>query len=185
MKHSSSQEFWRYWDNQRGDGLAPDRSDFDPAPMRHLLGDVFVLSCDQSGGYPFRVAGTRVCALLGRDMKGRSFANLFRGKDSREMEDILDIVSEEILPTVAGVEAISDNGSSVPLELLLLPFGARAHSPLSLTGLLVPLAECHGQLRDFHLTSWRHIAARQKSLVPRRLRKWPIARGFMIYEGLL
>src|SRR3954465_12261082 len=30
-------------------------------------GDVFVLSYDAGAGYPFRVAGTRVCALLGCD----------------------------------------------------------------------------------------------------------------------
>ena len=38
-----------------------------PGAVRELLGDIFVLSYDNAAGYPFRVAGTRVSALLGRD----------------------------------------------------------------------------------------------------------------------
>ncbi len=48
-----------------------------PDAVRELLGDIFVLSYDAAAGYPFRVAGTRVCALLGCDLKDRSFSALF------------------------------------------------------------------------------------------------------------
>ena len=63
MKHPSNREFFAYWDQKRGDGRAPDRTDIEPGAVRGLLGDIFVLSYDASAGYPFRVAGTRVCAL--------------------------------------------------------------------------------------------------------------------------
>ncbi len=69
MKHPSSREFFAYWDAKRGDARAPDRSEIEPGAVRELLGDIFVLSYDNEAGYPFRVAGTRVCALLGRDLK--------------------------------------------------------------------------------------------------------------------
>ena len=77
MKHPSSREFFAYWDAKRGDARAPDRSEIDPGAVRELLGDIFVLSYDNEAGYPFRVAGTRVCALLGRDLKEPSFSALF------------------------------------------------------------------------------------------------------------
>src|SRR5436190_1045923 len=77
MKHPSSREFYAYWDKARGDAPAPDRSEIEPGAVRELLGDVFVLSYDAGAGYPFRVAGTRVCALLGCDLKDRSFSALF------------------------------------------------------------------------------------------------------------
>ena len=184
MKHPSSREFFAYWDEKRGPARAPDRSEIEPGAVRELLGDIFVLSFDPAGGYPFRVAGTRVCALLGCDQKGQSFSALFKPESRREIEDIIGIVAEEMLAAVAGITAIADDGSLAHLELLLLPFNARAHTPLSLTGLLAPFESEHSQLKDFKLTSWRYLGHQPEKFVPRALRKLAVARGFMVYEGL-
>jgi hypothetical protein len=184
MKHPSSREFFAYWDEKRGDARAPDRSEIEPGAVRELLGDIFVLSYDGAAGYPFRVAGTRVCALLGCDLKDRSFSALFAPGGRREIEDIIAVVSEEMLAAVAGITATSQDGAPAHLELLLLPFTARAHTPLSLTGLLAPFESDRGLLRDFKLTSWRYLGHQPQKIVPRALRKLAIARGFMVYEGL-
>jgi hypothetical protein len=184
MKHPSSREFFAYWDDKRGGARAPERSEIEPSAVRELLGDIFVLSYDAAAGYPFRVAGTRVCALLGCDLKDRSFSALFEPEGRREIEDIIAVVSEEMLAAVAGITATSQDGSRAHLELLLLPFNTRAHTPLTLTGLLAPFGNNHGVLRDFQLTSWRYLGHQPQKLLPRALRKLAVARGFMVYEGL-
>jgi hypothetical protein len=183
MKHPSNREFFAYWDGKRAHARAPDRSDIDPNAVRELLGDIFVLSYDHEIGFPFRVAGTRVCALLGRDLKDQSFSALFATESRREIEDIITYVAEEMLPAIAGLTATAEDGSRAHLELLLLPFNNRAHAPVSLTGLLAPFESELTTLRDFELTSWRYLHQPEK-LVPRALRKLAIARGFMVYEGL-
>jgi hypothetical protein len=183
MKHPSSREFFAYWDERRGDARAPDRSEIEPDAVRELLGDIFVLSYDGGAGYPFRVAGTRVCALLGCDLKDRSFSALFTPDGRRAIEDTIAVVAEEMLAAVAGITATSQDGSPAHLELLLLPFNTRAHAPISLTGLLAPFENSHGALGKLALTSWRYLHLPQK-FVPRTLRKLAIARGFMVYEGL-
>jgi hypothetical protein len=184
MKHPSTREFFAYWDERRGGARAPDRSEIEPGAVRELLGDIFVLSYDATVGHPFRVAGTRVCALLGCDLKDRSFSALFAPEARREIEDIITVVSEEMLVAVAGISATCEDGSAAHLELLLLPFSARAHAPLSLTGLLAPFESGSHLLRDFKLTSWRYLGHPPQKLVPRALRKLKIAHGFMVYEGL-
>ena len=184
MKHPSTREFFAYWDEKRGDARAPDRSEIEPGAVRELLGDIFVLSYDATSGHPFRVAGTRVCALLGCDLKDRSFSALFAPDTRREIEDIITVVSEEMLAAVAGITATAEDGSPAHLELLLLPFNARAHTPISLTGLLAPFENDHSLLRDFRLTSYRYLDQPPQKLVPRALRKLAVARGFMVYEGL-
>jgi len=184
MKHPSNREFFAYWDEKRGSARAPERSEIEPSAVRELLGDIFVLSYDSAAGYPFRVAGTRLCALLGCDLKDRSFSAMFAPDARREIEDIITVVAEEMLAALAGITATSEDGSPAHLELLLLPFSARAHMPLSLTGLLAPFESGHGVLRDFRLTSWRYLAHPPQKLVPRALRKLAVARGFMVYEGL-
>src|SRR3954469_16911134 len=171
MKHPSSREFFAYWDDKRGTARAPDRSEIEPGAVRELLGDIFVLSFDPPGGYPFRVAGTRVCALLGCDQKGQSFSALFKSQSRREIEDVIGIVAEEMLAAVAGITASAEDGSSAHLELLLLPFNNRAHTPLSLTGLLAPLGDEPHVVKDFTLTSWRYIGQTRQRFGPRILRK--------------
>ena len=181
MKHPSSREFYAYWDEKRGDARAPDRSEIEPGAVRDLLGDIFVLSYDSAAGFPFRVAGTRVCALLGRDLKDHGFSALFAPESRREIEDIVAVVAEETLAAVAGITAIAEDGRPVHLELLLLPFNTRAHTPLSLTGLLAPFEREHQKLGDLKLTSWRYIGQQPQVWFARKL---AVARGFMVYEGL-
>ncbi|HET7887323.1 MAG TPA: PAS domain-containing protein [Bradyrhizobium sp.] len=183
MKHPSNQQFFAYWNEKRGEARAPDRGDFNPDAIRRLLGDIFVLACDEASGYPFRVAGTRLCALLGRDVKDQSFPALFGSDSRRDIKDIVTAVTEEMLPAVAGITAASAEGQA-HLELLLLPFNHRAHVPLSMTGLLAPFETGHTRLKDFELTSWRYIHPPSERLVPRALRKLRLARGLMVYEGL-
>jgi len=184
MKHPSSREFYAYWDAKRGVARAPDRGEIEPGAVRELLGDIFVLSYDSVAGYPFRVAGTRVCALLGGDLKDQSFSALFAPDGRREIEDIVAVVVEEMLAAIAGVTAVAEDGTLAHLELLLLPFNARAHAPISLTGLLAPFESDHQKLSDFKLTSWRYLGHQPQRLLPRALRKLAAARGFMVYEGL-
>src|ERR1700716_4757555 len=105
MKHPSSREFFAYWDERRGGPRAPERSEIEPGAVRELLGDIFVLSYDNDAGYPFRVAGTRVSALLGRDLKDTSFSALFTADSRREIEDIVSYVAEEMLAANAGMNA--------------------------------------------------------------------------------
>jgi hypothetical protein len=184
MKHPSSQAFFAYWDRKRGDARAPDRSEIEPASLRELLGDIFVLSYDAACGYPFRVAGTRVCALFGRDMKDQRFAALFDRTSRSEIAEIVASVGDEMLPAIAGLTAMTPRGVKTHLELLLLPFNNRAHKPISLTGLLAPFEAHSGTLGELALTSWRYIHPPPQKIVPRALRKLKVARGFMVYEGL-
>jgi hypothetical protein len=183
MKHPSSRAFYAYWNSQRGSARAPDRSEIEPHALREHLGDIFVLAYDAPSGCPFRVAGTRVCALFGRDMKNASFPALF-GRESRgEIEEIVSAVAEETLPAIAGLTAATSDGGRAHLELLLLPFQARAHMPISLTGLLAPFDDCQSTLSELSITSWRYLHQPER-IVPRALRKLAIARGLMVYEGL-
>ncbi|HEX4304394.1 MAG TPA: PAS domain-containing protein [Rhizomicrobium sp.] len=184
MKHPSSRGFFAYWDDMRGGERAPDRSAIEPGAVRELLGDIFVLSYDHETGFPFRVAGTRVCALLGRDLKDKRFSTLFAPECRREIEDIVAVVAEELLGAVAGITATAEDGSATHLELLLLPFNTRAHSPISLTGVLAPFGRSHSVLSDLKLTSFRYLAHPPQRFVPRALKKLAIARGLMVYEGL-
>jgi hypothetical protein len=121
--------------------------------------------------------------MFGRDLKDASFSALFSADCRHEIEEIVSVVAEDTLPAVAGLTAASPRGVTTHLELLLLPFNARAHEPISLTGLLAPMDACPGGLGDLSVSSWRYLH-RPERIMPRLVRKLALARGFMVYEGL-
>ena len=127
--------------------------------------------------------GSAPCSAATSEEK--AFPALFAPECRREIDDdIIAVVAEELLGAVAGIDATAADGSLAHLELLLLAFDNRAHTPISLTGLLAPFGGGHHLLSDFKLTSFRYLAHPPQRFVPRALKKLAIARGLMVYEGL-
>ena len=184
MKHPTNRAFHAVWDQSRGQERAPYRSALQPAAIRELLGDIFVLGCDKGSCFPLRVAGTRICALFGGDQKDNSFPMLFAPSARHDLLEILGVVSEELQVAVVGINATGGDGATTALEMLLLPFRSRAHAPLSLTGALLPMQSPTAPLRDLTLTSWRYLERPPEPLRRRALRKLALARGLMVYEGM-
>ncbi len=77
MKHASTRALYGYWNERRGNRPAPERAEIDPAAIRHALGDTFMLAADFVDELRFRLAGTRVCALFCREIKGEAFSALW------------------------------------------------------------------------------------------------------------
>src|ERR1700683_1294430 len=121
MKHAASRELYTYWEALRGRRPAPQRAEIEPAAIRQVLSETFIITLDRGAGYPFRLAGTRVCALFGRELKGESFLGLWDEMSRKTVRDLLNLLTSETVGTVAGVTAQSSDGESLDLELLLLP----------------------------------------------------------------
>jgi hypothetical protein len=186
MKHAASRELYAYWEQRRGARLAPERADIEPGAIRQALSDTFILElADGSSNHSFRLAGTRVCALFGRELKGESFINLWSGTGRQAISDLLTISFEESVGTVAGVTAENVAGERVDLELLLLPLGIRRPSLARTIGVLAPLkvppwlgTTAIGALT---LGSRRHLGATPKArLLPRFMGP---RRGLVVVQG--
>jgi hypothetical protein len=185
MKHPATRELYDYWDRQRGHAPAPERGAMEPGAIRHLIGDMFVVGCDEPERFPLRLAGTRICAMVGRDVKGEDFLDLFARASRRQVADFMSFAADETLANVAGVTAFSERRFAVHLELLLLPFAPSVLAPQSVTGSLValgiPTEAEPSALRDFSLVTWRH--AGHRTLRQRAVRRLALAKGLMVYEG--
>ena len=89
MKHATTREVFAYWDNCRGDRLAPERSDIEPGAIRASCATHSCSTFDHEAGHPFRLAGTRLCALMGCELKGETFRWLCgTRRRSRTMRDL-------------------------------------------------------------------------------------------------
>lgn len=187
MKHAASRELYAYWEKQRGTRPAPERSEIEPGAIRGALSDAFVLGIDRNAGYPVRLAGTRVCALFGRELKGEPFLGLWAASSQPIVASLLAVLADEHIGTVAGVTGHNGRGESADLELLLLPLIApRPH-----------LARSIGVLAPMQLPAWlglsaigcltlggrRHVGAGiERRLLPRFMAPRS-RRGLIVYDG--
>ncbi len=105
MKHAASRELYAYWEERRGRRSAPERSEIEPGAIRQILSDSFILALDARASHPFRLAGTRVCALFGRELKSQSFIGLWGAASQPTITDLLAVLDHEHIGTVAGVTA--------------------------------------------------------------------------------
>ena len=103
MKHPSNRELFDYWNERRGERLAPERADIEPSAIRHVLGDTFVLEMSGSENHPFRIAGTRLCALFGRELKAESFLKLWQRSGQTAIRELIAVVMDEKVGVVASV----------------------------------------------------------------------------------
>ena len=140
MKTAPTRKLFSYWNARRGTRLAPERGDIEPGAIREVLGDSFILTFDPTGDHPFRLAGTRVCALFERELKGTPFVQLWDLAGRVRIRELAATVAGEANPVVAGVVARTAQGSRADLELLLLPLYHRGRMRVRLLGVLAPLA---------------------------------------------
>jgi hypothetical protein len=148
LKHPFTRELHAYWTERRGERRAPERADIDPASIRRILGDSLVLSCDVGEIAHFRVAGTRLCALFGRELRGEPFASIWDADSVATIRDIVRIVAEEGIGVVAGASAQCSEDLNTDLEMLLLPLLHGGRIGTRLIGSLAPLT------RPFWLGIW-------------------------------
>lgn len=132
MKQRGSIELFQYWDRLREERPAPRRNDIEPADIKSLLADTFILEKDTRGEAVFRLAGTRLCATFGRELKGFSFPSLWAMKDQRLIARLSHSAFHAKSVVVIALEGRSQKGRINAFELLLLPLDGGEESPRTL-----------------------------------------------------
>ena len=129
MNQNGSITLFHYWNRLRDGRAAPKRSEVEPADIKALLADTFILERDTRGEAVFRLAGTRLCAGYGRELKGFSFPSLWRDKDQRLVSRLIHGVFEQKSVVLITYEGFSRNGRSNHFELLALPLDGGVENP--------------------------------------------------------
>jgi len=190
MKHRSIRELFDYWNERRGLKPAPERADIEPAAIRRVLADTFILAFEPERGHPFRVAGTRLCALFGRELKNEAFLDLWSSASREHVRDLLAIVADEGVGVVAG--AVGASPADAALELVLLPLSHRGRTDARVLGALAarepPAWIGIHALAGLTLGTHRYVGGPLSSppvppaVVPPG-RDGRIRHGFVVYDG--
>jgi hypothetical protein len=136
MKSEKTQKLFLYWDRLRNGRTAPRRTEIEPADIKTLLADTFILECDARGEAVFRLAGTHVCAIYGRELKGFAFDSLWPSKDAQLFSRLLRNTFSGSQVLVAGFDGISRNERVASFEMIILPLDGGAGSPRALGAMI-------------------------------------------------
>jgi hypothetical protein len=191
MKHSTTRELFDYWNARRGRRPAPARGDIEPEAIRRVLADTFIFGLDDGKGHPFRIAGTRVCALFGRELKGEPFLDLWAADSRGLVGALIRVVAQESVGMVVGVSGVSKAGDALDLELLALPLahcgGNDARVLGSLSPIQMPRWAGANPLGELAIETLRYVGPAVKpDAAPSRLSPLVDGRvrhGLLVYDG--
>jgi hypothetical protein len=139
LRHSGSQALFQYWNNLRAGRPAPERREVEPSDVRNILGDTFILEVSmQMRTIAFRLAGTRLCAAHGRELKGFGYLALWNEEDNFDVARAVNRVYQEFIPTVLSYTAVSADERLVDYESVLLPLMPVAGGNARVLGIATP-----------------------------------------------
>ena len=123
MIQRTNKVLFGYWNDVRGDRIAPRRFDIEPSQIASILAETFILECPEDHArYEFRLAGTKICEQFGWEFRGIDFRHLWSDRDA----DTLLLTMADTLPR-GGVVTIDfeaaglGSDKSARFEAILLP----------------------------------------------------------------
>ncbi len=147
MRQKKTKQMLYYWMDlysQVGNGASnqhhhiwPERSDIQPAQCRSLLGDMFILETN-SGECIYRLAGTKLCALHGRELKRETFGKAFTASDQRAAENWAARLAQDDYLALICSTGTTDTGRALNLETLLMPLTHNGRVGQRILGITVP-----------------------------------------------
>lgn len=90
-----------------------------------LLGGLFVIEQSRTDVVPFRIAGESLPAILGQDLIGTNFLDLWTGADRQLASALLSSIIQENRPGVMRLCGISKQGRRLDVEISLAPLEQR------------------------------------------------------------
>ena len=149
--HPTSRSFFRHWEAVRGERPMPARPDIDLAALAPILPWLCILERDpRRRVYTWRLAGTGVCRLWGKELTGREMLAGWDGFERETMTRLLDSVSATHQPCAARFRARSFGGEELGIEMMAVPVLAcrPAGDEVQVLAALAPFRDPHWLGRD-------------------------------------
>ncbi len=129
MSHPGTTELFLYWNRIRDGRPAPYRTQIEPVDIRTHLADTFILEQGMRKEVTFRLAGTRVCAIYGRELKNYAFLSLFSLGDMSLVRRLVDACFAEKTVSLITFDGVSKGKRVLGFDAIFLPLANTSESP--------------------------------------------------------
>lgn len=138
MRQQTTIEIFEYWNRIRGAADAPLKSQVEPSAVPHLLQSLFILETREDGDIGFRLAGTRICDLFGRDLRGERFSSLWPHGQNEDIERTAMGVMDHAMPALFNATGYSTVGHQASFEIVMMPLRSPQGGCDRLLGAIAP-----------------------------------------------
>lgn len=183
ISHAGSRALFRHWEALRAERACPDRNEITFAGLANVIGNVAILDRAGDGTWQYRLAGTTVCKLLGRNVTGKGVLTAFNSFESEVIGRVLNISEERLQPGLMRMRLVDEDDGVTSAELLILPVlnGATGKAQLicglfelSRSGAETPVGNVHVELFSARLIWTEHQTEKPLAEAPLNLMR-PIA----------
>lgn len=110
-----------HWNTLRAGRIAPFRTEINPSAIVAALGNMFILERINPGDVRIRLAGLKICNLMGMEVRGMPLTSFMAADSRAQLDAVIEVVLDH--PSTAELSLIASdaNGNSGPASLLLLP----------------------------------------------------------------
>ena len=121
MRDAINKALYAYWNEIRGDRLAPKRFEIEPSRIAGILPDTFILERNDQETSRFRLAGTRMCETFGAEFRGVNFFELFGPEDRITLQRQFSVIARQGAVGLFTIESKTAGDLAIRSEILLLP----------------------------------------------------------------
>jgi hypothetical protein len=107
-----------YWDRLRAGRIAPYRAEIDPRQFESALENTFIVERVGADTMRVRLAGTKICEMMGMEVRGMEPGALIEPADRVRFERLLNVVMNE--PAVVELKLAAPNRAGVYRATMLL-----------------------------------------------------------------
>ncbi|MGH1417512.1 MAG: PAS domain-containing protein [Hyphomicrobiaceae bacterium] len=163
MINKTSLSLFEYWNNVRGDRIAPNRFEIEPSNISGLLPETILLERRDSRNFSFRLAGTTICEQFGTELRGKNFLDGFSDIDQSLLEDDFAAISLRGGVGLIHIDAMGRSGKAIRFEVVIMP----------LTHTRGTLNRCLGSISALSLPDWVGEEALHQKVLLRHEIIWP------------
>lgn len=138
MRLQTTIDIFDYWNALRGGQDAPLKSQIEPGAVPHLLSSLFILETDARRHIRFRLAGTKICDLFGRDLRGERFSALWANGQHEDIEKTAEGAMDHAIPTLFNATGYSTAGHHAAFEIIMMPLRTSEGGCDRLLGAIAP-----------------------------------------------
>jgi hypothetical protein len=137
--HPDIEALYAYWDRKRAGRSMPSRADIDPSDVARLMSQVFIVDVGAEEGKPvYRLFGTALVSLFGREMTGRPVAEGLPSQAAEEALARYRTVIRDRRPHYHRARLHEPRNDYTDVERLLLPLSPNDIRVDMVIGLVVP-----------------------------------------------
>lgn len=139
MRQAAARTILSYWQAIAPEaGGAPAQSLVEPRALKSLLPDLFLVERHDRAVFAFRMAGTRLCARYGRELRDHDFVRLWPASQQGDILAQLSLCLQSAQPIVLHGAAATLDGKSVSFEIVLTPLTDKDGRTTRILGAMLP-----------------------------------------------